>query len=260
MGLFPGDFLGDALGLGGSGGFNPFGGGSGGGSGGGLVGGALQGLFGSFTPAAVPDRSLYGEAANTMGTYKAVTPSIYDLTSQWTPQFANLQRGIVTGNTQAMTTGPTAVDPNQAALLAEMNKQALSELQQGATLDPSLRREVEQSVRGGQAARGMVTGPAQVYDEAMQIGSAGQALRNQRRAYAGNVAGMNLSNITPYLGLADQFSKAGPSFDPWNSYASDLYNTNYNAANARNIAAAANNAAVAGATLGAAGKVAGALI
>jgi hypothetical protein len=259
MGLFPGDFLGDALGFGGGGGggFDLFGGGGGDDSSG-LLGGIFEGLFGSFTPAKVPPRDLYGEAAGTFAVNKALAPDVYGLESQYRPQYANLEQGIVTNAARTM---PGQVDPAQAALLGEMNNQALSELKLGATLDPSLAREVSQSVRGGQAARGLALGPANVYQEAMQIGSAGQALRNQRRAFAGQVAGTNLANITPYLGLGAQFAQAGPKlFDIWNPYASDLYNTNFNAANAREIAAAANRASVAGALLGSAGKIGGAML
>lgn len=235
---------------------NPFGD-----NGNGLVGGALEGLFGSFTPGAVPPRNLGAEVGNTLGVYRQYAPDVYGLEAQYRPQYAGLERGILTDSVRGMTQGAGAVDPAQASLLGELNRQALSELQMGAQLDPSLRNEVQQSVRAGQAARGLGLGPADVYQEAMQTGSAAQALRSQRRSFAGGVGALNLQNIMPYLGLGQQFTQAKPvMFDQWNPYAADLYNTNYNAEAARQIAAAANRASVAGATLGAAGKIGGAFL
>lgn len=222
----------------------------------GLVGGALEGLFGSMTPAPVEPRNLYDEALNTLATYTLLSPTVYGLESTYRPKYAQMERGILTDAVRGLTSEASGVDPQQARLLGEMNSQALSELKMGAQLDPSLAREVQQSVRAGQSARGLGLGPADVYQEAMQIGSAGQAMRNQRRAYAGQVAGMNLENVRPYLALSAQLSKAGPQMiDMWNPYASDLYNTNYNAESARNIAAAANRAAITGATINAAGQI-----
>lgn len=49
-------------------------------------------------------------------------------------------------------------------------------------------------------------------------------------------------------------------FDPFSSYSSDLYNTNYNAANARAISAANNSAGLWGGLLGLGGKAAGAAL
>lgn len=233
-----------------------FGGSSSGDNSSGLVGGLMEGLFGSFTPAAVAPRSLYGEGSNTLNAETALAPNIYSQEATYRPQYAALDRNLISSNLQPLM---QSTNPQQTALLNEMNNQALSQLQMGATLDPSLAHEVQQSVRSGQAARGVGYGPSDVYQEAMQIGSAGQALRDSRRAFAGNVSQQNLATIQPYLGLVNNglFTKSGPTmFDPWSPYASDLYNTNYNAENARNIAAAANRASVAGALLGAASKAA----
>ncbi len=230
---------------------NPFGE-----NGSGLVGGAMEGLFGSFMPAKTDPRSLYGEGYNTLDAYRRLAPEYFSLESQYRPQMAELTRQTITANLQPLMAG---TDPAQQALLGEMNSQALSELKMGATLDPSLRNEVMQSARAGQAARGLGLGPSDVYAEAMQIGSAGQALRNQRRAYAGQVSGLNIENLRPYLGLVSTGMFNQPYSDMWSPYAADLYNTNFNAESARNIAGAANRAAVTGAMLGAAGNIGGSL-
>lgn len=62
-----------------------------------------------------------------------------------------------------------------------LGEQVLGELQSGSSLDPEMRREVEQAVRQGQVSRGMTHGNAAVFEEAMTKGSAGQSLRTSRQ-------------------------------------------------------------------------------
>jgi hypothetical protein len=50
----------------------------------------------------------------------------------------------------------------------------------GDQLSPSQRRNIAQSVRAGQAARGMGLGPSDVYEEAIQTSGYGDILRQQR--------------------------------------------------------------------------------
>ncbi len=236
--------------------FDMFGGGGGGGS----PVSAISGLLG-LTVEPTAARNVYGEGYNTLAAQSYLAQPQLNLESYYRPQFAGLERGIYDksiGDFSAATPGyQAAMDPANAALYGELNQQALSELQMGAQLDPSLRREVQQSVRGGQAARGVGFGPSDIYTEAMQTGSAAQALRNQRRAFAGNVAQANLQRDQPYFALASQganYAQQGGAnlFNPWSPYGQDVYNTNYNSEVARKIATANANAHVIGAALGAA--------
>ncbi len=95
-----------------------------------------------------------------------------------------------------------AADPRQEALLDLLNENAITELQAGASLDPSLRREVQQSVRQGQAARGMGYGVGDVSTEALFSGQAAEALRRNRQQFASNVVGINAATGTDnHLGL-----------------------------------------------------------
>ena len=72
-----------------------------------------------------------------------------------------------------------------------------------------------------------------------------------RPARAGGAAG-------GYLPGAGAFSNAGPSlFDPYNSYAADLYNTNYNAEAAARIGNANRRSSFYGGLLGAVGNLGG---
>ena len=76
-------------------------------------------------------------------------------------------------------------------LVQEMRDQAQRELALGSGLDAATTREVQQNIRAAQAARGMGMGGGDMYQEAMGLGSAGEALRQQRRAFAGGVVGMS---------------------------------------------------------------------
>lgn len=166
-------------------------------------------------------------------------------------------------------------DPTSAKLLDSLSSDAQEGMDLGATLDPSLRREVSQSVRAGQSARGMGMGPVDAYIEAMQTGSAAEALRATRRANAANAVQMNQgfygnamdkilnrSNGNGALGTAQLASQIGgqagaKDFNPESAYASDLYNTNFNAAIAQAINAKNNQTALIGAGISAVGGIAG---
>lgn len=164
-----------------------------------------------------------------------------------------------------------AANPQQQALLDELNQQTLANLRSGTGLDPSMRREAQQNVRAAQSARGFGYGPNDIFEEVLTLGSAGEALRQQRLATAMQVAGVNAataqdpflailgrpSQTTPFAqSLVGQGLAAGENggprlFDPLNPYSADLYNTNYNAKAAAKIAAANNRAAIIAAPLSA---------
>jgi hypothetical protein len=257
-----GTAVGDSGGLGGMFG-GLFGGGGGGGSPMNMIGNML-----GLTPQPTQPRSLYGEGRNTLYAESQLAPDVYGLESTYRPNYAGLERDIYRDSIYSdiglsgIQRMSTSSDPDNAALLDEANRQALEELQLGATLDPSLRAEVQGGVRAGQASRGMGYGPSDVYEEAMQIGSAGQNLRNQRRAYASNVAGQNMANrsqLLPFAAQGTAYAQGGKPqmFNPWNPYGMDLYNTNFNADVARKVAASENLAALYGGVAKAAGSILG---
>ncbi len=74
-------------------------------------------------------------------------------------------------------------------LLAKYYDAASGNLDLGSRLSPEQEMELEQYVRGGQAARGMGLGPADLYQEALQKTSFGEQLRQQRMAEARQAAG-----------------------------------------------------------------------
>lgn len=173
-----------------------------------------------------------------------------------------------------------AANPQQKALLDALNAQAIAEAEAGAGLDPSLRREADQAVRAGQAARGFGYGKDDLAKEVLGRGMVAESLRRQRQNFGMGMARLNQSVAgDPFLAilgrpattsqqaqsLAGQgsgvASGGGPRlFDPFSAYAADLYNTNYNAEAAANIASANNMTALAGSAMEMAGGIAGGLI
>lgn len=182
--------------------------------------------------------------------------------------------------------GPTvqralrAADPAKYALLDELNSQSLAELRSGSRLSSSEQREVEQYVRAGQSARGMGLGPADVYSEAMTLGSAGRELAERRKRNAMALVQMNQGvSADPYLAILGRPSSAlgqsasvagqgmslldslGPRmFQPESQYGADLYEGNYQGALAARTATAANRGSMFGGLLGALGSLGGAAI
>ena len=77
------------------------------------------------------------------------------------------------------------------SIVQEMRDQAQSELALGSRLDAATSREVQQNIRAAQAARGMGMGGGDMYQEAMGLGSAGEALKQKRREFAGGVVSMS---------------------------------------------------------------------
>ena len=108
------------------------------------------------------------------------------------PQYAGLESQMV--NQYAPQFGQT-----YAALGQRVNEGLAS----GYSLGDELSREVEQSVRGAQTARGNYLGPAATAQEAMGKGSAMIDLYNQRMSAAQNyLAGNNPINMMAQIGSA----------------------------------------------------------
>jgi len=168
-----------------------------------------------------------------------------------------------------------AANPEQAALMSELNRQAMSDLEAGASLPPDLAREMEQQVRSAQASRGMGFGMADVGQEALVKGLQAEQLQRRRQAFAQQIAGMNAATAQdPFMailgrpglsaGQAGMIAGQGQGFNPGNvfnpesAYAGSLYANNYAGQLNANIAGANNMSALGGAALGAGGDIIGA--
>lgn len=163
-----------------------------------------------------------------------------------------------------------------APLIERLNAQAMEGLDAGAGLDPTLANEVSQGVRAGQASRGLGFGLPDAVMEGFARGERGNQLRQQRQQFAGQVVGLNQATggdpVMAILGRPSQVMSAGQGlvgqgaglnpgqlFNPESGYAQDLFNTNFNAANASAIANANNTNALYGAGISAAGNIGGSM-
>lgn len=135
---------------------------------------------------------LIGQSLSNLGTS---APGISSILAGLMPGVQNMVRGA---------------SPGQTGLLDSLTNSAGQQLSYGAALDPSLQRVAQQSIRGGQAARGLGNGPADVLQESSALTSMGNDLRTQRQNFAGGVAGMNNQFETqPTLQMLMQLLQSG---------------------------------------------------
>ena len=170
-----------------------------------------------------------------------------------------------------------SANPEATELQRQLTQRATDQISSDNILDPRLRREFAQQVRAGQASRGMGTGARDVSEEAAFTAMQADQLRRARERFAGSVAQLNAAtqqdpflailgrsgtNVNSAFNAAGQAGSFNPGslFNPESGYASDLYNTNFNAANAAAIASANNKAGLIGGALGAVGSIGGGLL
>ncbi len=167
-----------------------------------------------------------------------------------------------------------AANPQQRALVDEMNRQAMEELEAGAGLSPALRRESQQAIRGAQADRGFGFGVSDVAAEGLFTGLQAENLQRRRQQFARDTIGMNAatsadpfmailgrSGVAPNAGISmgsqGQSMNSGPVFNPESAYAGSLAANNYNGQLNASKASAEANAAVVSGAMGMVGGIAG---
>lgn len=217
-----------------------------------------------------------GQSPGLLATLKQIQPELQSMSDASQSQ----QRAADIKALQDL--GPAAVqalrsaDPLQQALVQRLNSEATTGLDAGAGVDPSLANVIGQRLRGRSAANGFGFGLPDAVTEAYAVGDRGQALRQQRQQFALQTAGVNAATgADPALAILGRPSTSGsgaqsllgagqanaaakaPDFNPFNSYASDLFNTNYNGQAAANIAGTNATAGIIGGGLGAAGNALG---
>ena len=141
-------------------------------------------------------------------------------------------------------------DPAKKRISDLLAKQAGDELALGATLDPALRREVQQGYRQAATARGMAYSPSSAAEEAYFTGLRAEQLRRNRQQAAANVLSQRQAltgdPFMQILGRPGQTFAAMPGvtgqgtslmgmggprmFNPESNYASSLYGQNYQGA------------------------------
>lgn len=238
----------------------------------------------SQTPGYHPGTLALGTAANTIQRGADIGDvSRYGLDA--TKAFLNANPFLASGLTNLLTR------TQDSPILRTLNQNAQSALDSQGQLSPQEGRAADQQAREQLAASGLLTStPAAVAGVLNR-----DALVRQRQAaaqkFAGDVQGMN-QNQADLVGRASQIfsttlsdpfqailgrpSGAGGGgsgsgypqqigtgarlFNPESPYAADIYNTNYNARAAANIASANNQAAGQNAGIGAAGSIIASLI
>ena len=168
-----------------------------------------------------------------------------------------------------------AANPEQAALLQELNQQALSDLRLGGQLNAGDQRQLSQAARGAQAARGFGYGINDAAIESWAQLQGSEQKRRQRQGFAQSMVGMNKATAAdPFMAILGRPSSMNPMmaggvvgqaggfnpgamFSPESQYAGDIYNQNWQGELAARTASASNRASMIGAGLGAVGSVFG---
>lgn len=116
----------------------------------------------------------------------ALTRGAFNLTKDLAPQLSALRQGINDQYSplmvQSLLGRINQADPEFLQVRQKLGQRTMQGLDDGYSLGDELGREVEQSVRRGQTARGNWLGPAPTAAEAFSKASAGIDLYNQRMA------------------------------------------------------------------------------
>ena len=238
---------------------------------------------------------LYGVEQQYRGKYaqldvdiaKKITPQLLDIYESTQPRLAAMDRQTLAAQREAdigaiEELGPRAMeamrasDPDKAALMDELNQQALSDLKLGGQLNAGEQRQLSQAARGAQAARGFGYGINDAAIESWAQLQGGTQRKRERQGFAQQMVGLNQqvqgdpfmqilgrpSRLSPtmsggVLGQAQGFNP-GQIFSPESQYAGDLYNQDYQGKLAARTATARNRASMWGAGIGAVGSMFGA--
>lgn len=260
---------------------------------------------------------LLNESLRALSVYRAVAPKQLEVMNEFNPQFAasygNTLSSLYAGalpvyenqiapaisrvtqqGQQAQRAGDLAdfqmlgpqytaallaANPQQGALLDEMNRQALAELQSGGNLTPDQQRIAQQQSRAAFSARGLAGSNGGIADELLRQFQLGEQLKAQRRGFAGNMLGYNQAVVgDPFLattgrasqvaGLSGQvFGQGGQMYQQTgaNTYnpISDAYTTMFRNQDIDLAKDSANKqliGSIVGGALGAAGSIGGAAI
>lgn len=202
-----------------------------------------------------------GGQEGTTGTYVApqrglldifendVTPSITRMQTEASRDLRNATMADASRLAPGLRENFDAANPEQAALLAQLNTLASEGMDDGLTAYET--RAAQQAARGAQSARGFGYGGNDAFDEAMKLALDTQQRREANRQFGLQVAGANNAvSIDPWAAITGTSSQgaaagaaggfyrppAGTMFDPFNAYASDLNSSNQNAAAAESQA------------------------
>ncbi len=156
-----------------------------------------------------------------------------------------------------------SLNPEAAALYNNVARMDAQQLAAGAQLDPFQQRAIEQGYRSAISSRGLNLGSGDAAGEALAAFAGGEQMRQLRRGNAlqsatalqgfygdpfQQILGRSGGSAQGLLNSSQAQTAQGGAklFDPFNAYASDVFNTNYNADASARIASANNTTALIG--------------
>lgn len=226
------------------------------------------------------------DAADLGGAGVAMQGELGRIAPGWQKALGAVNEQIGAGN------APDAVATGTNATATGLQDEAQKELGLGGSLSPDEQRLVKQGTRAGFADRGLALSNPAMFDEALNLDRYSNARQQQRQGFAESAAGvgtnvegmnergrmdwrsflgagvgMNQGALAPVLGMFGNYA-ANPTgaatvlgagegaVTPAVSYGSDVFNTNYNAQAAADIAGANNKAAMWAAAINSGGEMA----
>lgn len=212
---------------------------------------------------------------------KSISPQLVDLYREISPDLQELDAASASANRESDIAdierlGFRAREAFLSAnpLIAEMEAQAMEELEAGGELTEFDRRRVQQDVRSSQADRGFGYGVNDAAMEAYVQDRAYEDRKAQRRNFAAGVAGMSADPFMSILGRSSGSGAAaaagavgqgqgynpGQLFNPESQYAADLYQSNQQAQAAAGASSAGFAGGIIGGGLSALGSLGGGLL
>lgn len=215
-------------------------------------------MFGGTNVKAPPARSYAREYQDTLNAQIQTMPQQFKAQRQWAPQFAQL--GVDTAHGMMPGIMNIADQYAYSPIQQQLMQQAQGDLARGGRLTPDQMRNVQQDTRAAYNDRGLgISNPA-MFAEIMNLEGARQNRLRERQQFATGVDQQGFARRQAGASNAMQLMGYGTAqlFNPESAYAGDVYNTNYNAQAAANIATANNRAAMQGGIMGLAGSAIGA--
>lgn len=217
------------------------------------------------------ERNYRNEMNQSFETQMELEPKVLAAMQKYSPQYTDLNTSLLgqalqgqLGNLQKAQPAMAALQQQEIAsnpLMAALQQQGLNEIGAGSSMSEAERLAVNEASRSKFAGRGTLGSNASILDQILNRGQYAQQRYQQRLGNASNIA----NQLQGYAGggmtqnLIGNYGAGvgGPSLiNPESAYSQDVYNTNYNAAQARYINSKNNQAALIGSIISGGSKIA----
>lgn len=131
----------------------------------------------------------------------------FGIQSAYSPAYVNLANSEL-----------NQADPSEVALRQNLENSANQQLGLGTSLDPAYESQLQQSIRGAQAARGNSFGNSAGNAEALSTGEAGLAMQQERQQFAQGVSGQG--GVSALYSTLPGFSNLSSPYSPESAPAS----------------------------------------